>query len=342
MISLDKEIGGISKMIELSSTAMIDNVKKIYLFLPKDSSTYIHIKSIFEENNKVEVISISDKEKFLFKVGMVSKGIKEKVKLSNIIFLHNADLGKSFKKNFNNKPVVLFFHTDKFKQIKMMKYFDVVFAVNKTTTNSINNYFGITKAHYLPNCIDKIDKNFFLKRKKKDKKFTIGGMGRLVDKKGFENLIKVCMEIPDIKLLIAGDGPLMKKYIKLVKGHKNIKLLGWIKNKNDFFNEIDVFCSISKIEPFGIVILEAMARGIPVICSKCNGPKDIIRSGYNGMLIEDDNLAKLAKDLNELKKNKNMLNKFSKNGLQEVKNRYTLKSYRRNLLDFLDGNKIIC
>ena len=60
------------------------------------------------------------------------------------------------------------------------------------------------------------------------------------------------------------------------------------------------------------------------------------------MLIEDDNLAKLAKDLNELKKNKNMLNKFSKNGLQEVKNRYTLKSYRRNLLDFLDGNKIIC
>ena len=131
-------------------------------------------------------------------------------------------------------------------------------------------------------------------------------------------------------------------YLKLIKGHKNIKLLGWIKNKNDFFNQIDIFCSISKIEPFGIVILEAMARGIPVICSKCNGPKDIIRSGHNGMLIEINNLAKLKKNLRELKKNKSMLKKLSKNGLQEVKNRYTLVSYKRNLLNLLYGNKIIC
>ena len=62
-------------------------------------------------------------------------------------------------------------------------------------------------------------------------------MGRLVKKKGFDKLIRIFKQYEDISLMIAGDGPLMNYYRGLVKGHKNINLLGWVENKNIFFQK---------------------------------------------------------------------------------------------------------
>ena len=82
-------------------------------------------------------------------------------------------------------------------------------------------------------------------------------MGRLVKKKGFEFLIKTCMEIDNIELLIAGDGKEFNNLKSISSNNTNIKLLGWIKNKDLFFKKIDAFCSSSYEEPFGLVIIEA-------------------------------------------------------------------------------------
>ena len=322
-------------MIELSSLAMSQSAKKVNIYLPRNSDTFFQIKKKFINNKKINVNYILRIERFLLKLGFLSQNLKKTFILSDFIFAHNAELGKSLKNFSKTKPIILFFHTDKIKQIKKLEHFSKVFSVNTSMTKTINNYFNIDKAYFLPNCINFQNKKTFFIKKKENIKFTVGAMGRLVEKKGFERLIEICIKLPEINLLIGGDGPLMKKLLEKSRGYKNIKLLGWVKNKSDFYSKIDVFCSSSNIEPFGIVILEAMAMGVPVISTDCRGPMDIINNGYNGIIVKKNNFFELQKYLKKFKKDKTLLKKFSKNGVSEVQKKYTFEAYKKNLFSLL-------
>ena len=207
---------------------------------------------------------------------------------------------------------------------------------NKRILYLINNFFKNKKAFLLPNCI-KIDNKKYL-QKTKSKDIVIGAMGRFVTKKGFDLLIQVIQmyqENQKVKLLIAGDGPLMQSYKRLIKNNKNIQLLGWVKDKERFFSKIDIFCIPSKIEPFGIVILEAMARGIPVISTRCHGPLDIIKNNKNGILININNANEMKSAIDLLKNNAEIRKNISKNGLDTIKYKYTIDAYKRNLFSLL-------
>ncbi len=97
VISLDKEIGGISKMIELSSLIMSEKVKKVFILLQYNTATYLHIKKQFINNKKINVIGISKIEKILLSNRIISKNIKNVLNASDYIFIHNALLAKSLK-----------------------------------------------------------------------------------------------------------------------------------------------------------------------------------------------------------------------------------------------------
>ncbi len=327
-------------MIELSTLALSKKVRKIYIFLPGYGETYAHIYNLFKENINIDVLKISEKDNIFFKLGLLSSIIKNVINLSDIIFIHNASLGKSCKVFFNHKPVILFFHTDKIKQIKLMRYINRVFTVNTTTSKYINKYFGYKKASFLPNCIDVDNIKIVPREFENYEKFKVGSMGRMVEKKGFETLINIFKQLPEMQLILAGDGPLMKKFRKSTKQYNNIKLMGWIEDKEDFFEQIDIFCLSSEIEPFGIVILEAMARGVPVISTNCNGPNDIIKNGYNGILVEKENLAELKYMFKKIHKNKTLLKNISNNGISNVKSKYTFEVYKKNLFKLLNDIKI--
>ena len=118
---------------------------------------------------------------------------------------------------------------------------------------------------------------------------------------------------------------------KITSESKNIKLLGWIRSKEKFFNKIDIFCSSSRIEPFGIVIIEAMARGIPVVSTKCNGPLDIITDKKNGLLIEINNKSELKKAITQLKYNVELRKKLSFNAEESYKKNFTFNKYKKNI-----------
>ena len=134
-------------------------------------------------------------------------------------------------------------------------------------------------------------------------------------------LIKVCLKINNLDLIIAGDGNEFNNLKRVSEDYNNIKLLGWIKSKEKFFKSIDVFCCSSNIEPFGLVIIEAMSRGIPVISTKCNGPKDIIKNKKDGLLVEINNKEEFKNAIIKLQNNStlrkkmglNALNKYQKN-----------------------------
>ena len=197
------------------------------------------------------------------------------------------------------------------------------------------------KALYIPNALgeEKKFKNQLYKANSSynKTKFVVGAMGRLVKKKGFEFLVKTCMEMDNVELLIAGHGKEFHNLKNITNNNESIKFLGWVENKDFFFKKIDVFCSSSFQEPFGLVIIEAMARGIPVISTNCNGPIDIIKNNKDGLLIEKNNKLELKNAITRLKDNVNLRSKLGLNAINKYKKEFTFEEYLKNI-NFLIKN----
>lgn len=139
----------------------------------------------------------------------------------------------------------------------------------------------------------------------------IGYLGRLSNEKGLEYLIKASNKLLknkiDHKLIIAGDieDKRFNKYIKklLINSKHNIeiKFIGKINEteKDNFYKSLDIFVlpSINSFEAFGIVQLEAMSYGIPVVASNIFGVRSIINKSKNGFLFESKNTNDLYEKL---------------------------------------------
>ncbi len=316
-------------MIEISTRTISEEVKEVNLFLLKNTKTADILKEKLKNHRKIKIFYLNFMEKLLFKIGFLKPKFKLLILKSDIIFIHNVKLIKYVKRIFSKIPLILFFHTDKIKQINKLGSTDRIFTVNNNTKNIINKKFGKkNKAFLLANCIKFNNDKFRIER---NKTFTVGSMGRLVEKKGFENLINIFKNLKDINLIIAGDGPLYTKYKKLTKNDENIKLLGWIDDQDAFFSKIDIFVCSSTIEPFGIVILEAMIRGIPVISNNCSGPIDILKNNHDGFLVDKQNIEELRKAIVLLKNNIKLRKRIAKNALATVKNKYSVNMYKKNL-----------
>lgn len=114
--------------------------------------------------------------------------------------------------------------------------------------------------------------------------FTVGYLGAIGPDKGIRYLLQAWKELnyADATLVITGgqsNTPWMHHLIKEFGGG-NIQLRGWVKNVSDFYNSISLYAQPSISEGFGIEVLEAMAHGRPVICSKGAGAHDICLFQY--------------------------------------------------------------
>lgn len=121
--------------------------------------------------------------------------------------------------------------------------------------------------------------------------------GRFVHKKGFDVLLKAFAkakkENNNLLLTIAGDGELKKELFELrekLNLTTSVDIRPWSNSVIDLLDEHDVFILPSRIEPFGIVLLEAMARGKLIISTKSEGPKQFLNEKTSLMCNIDDEL----------------------------------------------------
>lgn len=122
-------------------------------------------------------------------------------------------------------------------------------------------------------------------------------MGRLVHKKGFDLLIRtfaqIATEFPRVHLLIAGDGEeraALERLIDELRMRERITLLGFADRTTSLalFWGCEFFVLSSRLEPFGIVVAEAMAAGKAVLATKSGGVMDLVQEGVNGLLVEPE------------------------------------------------------
>lgn len=132
-------------------------------------------------------------------------------------------------------------------------------------------------------------------------------LGRLANEKQFHLAISAFDQVAgnfDCKLLIAGDGPLkerLQNQIRHTKHHNKIELLGWVQDTQSLLDSADGFLLTSAYEGFPVALLEAMAAGLCCLSVDCNyGPKELIDSDVNGVLVSNNNIPQLSTAIREI------------------------------------------
>jgi len=153
----------------------------------------------------------------------------------------------------------------------------------------------------LPNLID--GEQFPLQPAAGNSDFIWLSLSNLVDDKGHETLLSAFAKMDEGRLQIAGGGPLRSSLVRL-SGELGIAdrvdFLGPIAREDvpTLFAGCDGFVHASRYETFGIVVLEALASGRPVVCTRCGGPQDILDDS-NGLLVDVDDVDLLAEAMQE-------------------------------------------
>ncbi len=165
---------------------------------------------------------------------------------------------------------------------------------------------------------------------------VIMAAGRLAPQKGFDLLIEsfrtVVDKHPDWKLKIFGFGREKNNLQDLIHRHglyNNVMLMGPTKNIDIELSNSSIYALSSRFEGFGMVIVEAMQCGVPVVSFDCpKGPAEIIRNNQDGLLIKDGDVDAFAEGLKALIEDKEKRKRFAKLGLKNVK-RYEIKNIGR-------------
>lgn len=112
------------------------------------------------------------------------------------------------------------------------------------------------------------------------KRFTVGYLGAYGPDKGVVYLLQAWKKLnySDATLVLAGKDSKSEFVLRMVEqyGGGNIVLLGWVNNVSDFYNNLSLYVQPSVTEGFGCEVLEGMAHGRPVLCSRGAGAADVV------------------------------------------------------------------
>lgn len=152
-------------------------------------------------------------------------------------------------------------------------------------------------------------------------------VGGNMQRKGLPTLIRaapyVLSIIPEAEFWIVGEDrfiPQMKKLCRLLGVDHAFHFWGWRSGDEllEIYGQADVFTMPSLVEALGVVFLEAMACGLPVVGTSVGGIPEIIKQGYNGLLVEPANAAHLAHALIQVLTDNTLRQQLVEGGLATV------------------------
>lgn len=217
-------------------------------------------------------------------------------------------------------------------------------AVSTVARDCVMRYFPIGECRIIPNGIDterfrpdvpEIEelKGYYPK---------VLFVGRFEPRKGLKYLLMafpdVVKEFPGAKLIVVGEGFLEHYYRRYIEEHikENVIFVGYAKPEElpRYYASCDIYCSpATGAESFGIVLLEAMASGKPIVASDIPGYRTILQDGVEGLLFEPMNPEALAEKIIYLLKRPELMKKFGRAG-REKAIRYDWKYITKQVLDF--------
>ncbi|HEX7493819.1 MAG TPA: glycosyltransferase [Bacteroidales bacterium] len=253
--------------------------------------TFKFIKHEIVQYNKPDLIH----SHLLYPAGFLGTIVQKRIKIPNLITEHSRVT--NYFRSLLHKRCVIY----------ALKNATSVIAVSNSLRDEISSFYT-RRVNVIHNIVD-TDK-FKLKIQKPGQILNIGFLGGLGnDNKGLDLLLKSAsvLENKNFILHIGGKGILLDSYVKMAREsgiESKCKFYGEIPRDKiiDFYSGLDLFVLPSRYETFGIVLIEAMACGIPVIATRCGGPEETVIPA-TGILIEKENAEDLAGALKGMSEN---------------------------------------
>ena len=215
---------------------------------------------------------------------------------------------------------------------------DRIIAVSNAAKAFIS-HFTQKEVVVIPNGVDskKFHPNWNRERLREElgieEEHIILSVGRISYRKGIHvllNAMKILTEeVDDIRLIIIGEGEMslfLRTQARLLDIEDRVSFMGYVPSQQlpKFFGVTDIFVLPSiTAEAFGIVLLEAMASGKPIVATNVGGIPEVVESSKSGILVGPGDEYALAKVIFSLLKDENLRNELGKNGRKAVEKRYS-------------------
>ena len=350
--------GGVEKvMFDLMLGLSIEGVECDMLCAAYQEKGFTRVMS--NKSKLMVVNTVREVAATMIAPSMVLK-LKQIAKNYDIIHVHHPDPMAAFAllcSGYKGK-VVLHWHSDILKQKSLLKLY---MPIQKWLINRADVIVGTTpvyvkespylqevqhKVTYLPIGVCHLEspiKQVMDLRRKYLGKHIVFSLGRLVPYKGFAYLIEAAKHLDDnYMVLIGGTGPLrdeLQAQIEALGLQDRVKLLGYVSDVDlpAYFEACDLFCmsSVMKTEAFGIVQIEAMSCGKPVVATKIpeSGVSWVNQDGVSGLNAEPCDAEDLAKCIRGILADENDYARFSKGALDRYKTVFTQEQMIHKCLD---------
>ena len=257
-------------------------------------------------------------------------------------------VGKWYK-----KPVVLTVHGSDINVLNkkfllkllngfILSHMDCVIAVSPVLEETLRK-MGVMqeRLRYIPNGVD--IEEFYPVSTDYPVTNRILWVGRMSKEKGLDILIKamreVVQDVPQAQLILVGDGPERGAVEQMIKDYhlgEHIHLEGLQSHLEmpRYFRMSQIFVLPSAYEGFPLVVLEALASGLPCIASNVGGIQAVIENGVNGYLVPPKDASELSFKIIELMSNPEVVKEMGKNAREKVKDHYSWDKIADRTIDF--------
>lgn len=247
-----------------SISIFINNIKKSF--------------SVKKIHDKILIVGIAPYDKLLNKYSKVFKN-NDSIYFTSWQYWDGSDFPKGTIKN-----------KEKFEKI-LKNNFKAVACVSDLTQKCVSRYFDFSQVVNHSIKVDEYKKKVDYKIHGKIKFIYLG---QLIERKNIKFIINWLEDNKSDKfeLYFAGNGELADCIIKLSKKDKRVIYLGRISKEEikKTLKNYNFLVLPSKAEPFGIVLIEALAAGVPCIVSNAPGPSEIIKNNFNGYIFDKNNI----------------------------------------------------
>lgn len=220
--------------------------------------------------------------------------------------------------------------------------FSPAICVSKWIEKEMKNKYLSKKTYVIPNGVKIYEKQ----KSHLSKKIRYMFCGRIDYSKGLDLALKALSNLKDrgfcnFELHIYGEGQegyihKCKKIINVLNLDKEVKFCGKKEDINKYYKDYDVLLMPTRMrEPFGLVIIEAMAAGVVVIATNAYGPAEIITHKKDGLLFKNEDVNDLTKKILEVHNNPALFENLRNTAFLKVFEKFNLLSVKKEVENIL-------